>query len=691
MERSRQARDSDQPFRKEASRTSVLTPVVAIMVLLMSVLCRRVQAWRPLASSLSPVPSCLLYSSSSSLESARNSTLNNNPSLWKGASHSSSEFVTHIVAGDDAPTVQEAIQRQLLFKRDRDSHDCYATSDEDDRIPLDNSRLCALHLLQLGSCWFLPATAPRDPSLGGKPVRLTESSANQILNKGDYLRLHHSPRRFPLVYDYDWSGWHPSVVVMKNNATSTSSSNTKAGVVLARDDEKGFWVLDKPANVPVHPTVDNGFENVAEMLRQAAKKDEAYVATPQRLDQNTSGLLVVATNKLFAAYFAQLLRRKTDLQLSSAYETDSDDEYSSEAIHKKYRCLVCLKQDSKTSMTDNLRRLQKYVNDQTLLRHYLEPSIRAPKRFATIPGNETWAECLLRVTRVGEPCALVGSKAAEDLAAALWNKREAVPSQCVAVVELDVELLTGRTHQIRGQLSADGFPLVGDAQYGGAVLSSIYRSEASYYVHSEQLALQCCQLEFLDPDLVVKGDGENLLFPSDRWNSYYLDESWWSSLLQRYQEQSNSSEEATVSSADLSLAQKLQTSRATTSEPASESLLPPRISLAPGSHKYVLVKATEPTTGQTLWFVKSAAPKDAGGPYHANVAEELVKWIEAIGYQAKVTGGGRIDYNEELGRATVYGFSYGFGKGDHARAASLITNESAGAIVASFNDSDSLY
>jgi 23S rRNA-/tRNA-specific pseudouridylate synthase len=38
------------------------------------------------------------------------------------------------------------------------------------------------------------------------------------------------------------------------------------------------------------------------------------------------------------------------------------------------------------------------------------------------------------------------------------------PKQCIAVAELQVELLTGRTHQIRGQFAALGFPLVGDAQ-----------------------------------------------------------------------------------------------------------------------------------------------------------------------------------------------------------------------------------
>lgn len=44
------------------------------------------------------------------------------------------------------------------------------------------------------------------------------------------------------------------------------------------------------------------------------------------------------------------------------------------------------------------------------------------------------------------------------------------PTECIGVAELEVELLTGRTHQIRGQFAALGFPLVGDAQVGNNLL-----------------------------------------------------------------------------------------------------------------------------------------------------------------------------------------------------------------------------
>lgn len=74
--------------------------------------------------------------------------------------------------------------------------------------------------------------------------------------------------------------------------------------------------------------------------RRKTKKDPlVYVATPQRLDQNTSGLFVAATSKSFAAYFAKLLRKKTDKLLNSQ---DDIIPTSNNSIQKKYRCLVCI-------------------------------------------------------------------------------------------------------------------------------------------------------------------------------------------------------------------------------------------------------------------------------------------------------------------------------------------------------------
>ena len=55
----------------------------------------------------------------------------------------------------------------------------------------------------------------------------------------------------------------------------------------------------------------------------------------------------------------------------------------------------------------------------------------------------------------------------------------------------------------------------------------------------------------------------------------------------------------------------------------------------------------------------------------------------------RVAVGSTIDVRK--GRAVVYGFSYGFGKGDHAKAAALIAEWSDGAIEASYDNAEGLY
>jgi len=335
------------------------------------------------------------------------------------------------------------------------------------------------------------------------------------------------------------------------------------------------------------------------------------------------------------------------------------------------------------------------------MRHYLEPSIRAPKRFvATPPPSEDWAECLLKIRRVGDLCGLIGNGPGEALAKALWRRDgDGRPDSCCAVVELEIELLTGRTHQIRGQLAAAGFPIAGDAQYGGAVPHDAYPPAEWVDDHDDnqrdRLALQCSELEFLDPDIIRKEDGTVSMKPSKRWNQFRLGSAWWSTLIEEFRERTGqlSAKDATTLASDIGLMGSTPTTAAKvdTGAPAKPHLLPPRVKLSPGANKYVLARATHTNDDEVHWFVKSAAPAECGGPYHGNVAQDLREWIEAAGYEVKVTGGGRIDYRPDEARAVVYGFSYGFGRGDHARAAAVIREWSKGGIAASFDDSPDLY
>ena len=103
------------------------------------------------------------------------------------------------------------------------------------------------------------------------------------------------------------------------------------------------------------------------------------------------------------------------------------------------------------------------------------------------------------------------------------------PDECTAITELEVELITGRTHQIRGQFAALGCPLVGDVQYGGAVPSTSVKNNDG---RSERLALQCSALEFLDP--MNSTENSNAMRRSDKWNSFHLDTAFWSPYIEQY-------------------------------------------------------------------------------------------------------------------------------------------------------------
>lgn len=89
--------------------------------------------------------------------------------------------------------------------------------------------------------------------------------------------------------------------------------------------------------------------------------------------------------------------------------------------------------------------------------HYMEPSPRAPKKVSQT-FVENWAQCELHVLKQ------------KKMGNATWIK---------------INLLTGRTHQIRAQLSEISAPLQGDTLYGSKIL---WKPNA--------IALRACELQF---------------------------------------------------------------------------------------------------------------------------------------------------------------------------------------------------
>jgi 23S rRNA pseudouridine1911/1915/1917 synthase len=237
--------------------------------------------------------------------------------------------------------------------------------------------------------------------LGSIYLEGVRTRENCEILEGAYIRAHTKPRRFPK-NDYNWEER-----------------------LLFRDEN--FVVVNKPAGLPVHPSVDNCLENL-QMYLSAHLQQDLFVT--HRLDVPTSGLIVLARNRDFLPLFNHLL--------------------ASRAVKKFYRARV-----HGIKLTEGL------------VTHYMEPSPRAPKTVSSKP-QPAWQECQLRILSV-ENFADVNEQ------------------------DVRIELLTGRTHQIRAQLSALGAPICGDVMYGAPKKYDL-----------ERIDLEAEILEFLDFNFTTK-------------------------------------------------------------------------------------------------------------------------------------------------------------------------------------------
>lgn len=200
--------------------------------------------------------------------------------------------------------------------------------------------------------------------------------------------------------------------------------STAAGTprVLYEDD----WLLavDKPAGVIVHGD-GTGARTLTDDVRAYIAERHGDAAARelqalQRLDRDTTGIVLFSLSKHTQASFDRLIAAR--------------------AIKKRYLAIVCGRTPAAKSMRQPL-------------------------------GRDRHDSRRMRVSRTGKPA-----------------HTEAVRLACTqarggaAYSLLSVDLHTGRKHQIRVHLAHAGFPLVGDALYGGAP------SRAGLMLHAAELA-----------------------------------------------------------------------------------------------------------------------------------------------------------------------------------------------------------
>lgn len=185
--------------------------------------------------------------------------------------------------------------------------------------------------------------------------------------------------------------------------------------------------------VVVKPVGVSSEEGMPALLRQAWGDESAYVGVVHRLDTPVGGVMAFAKNKKAAA--------------------DLSCQVADGVFKKAYNCVCAGIFEEKTGE----------------MRDFLFKDSRQNKVFPVKGQRKGAKEAILRYQVMAE--AKLG---AEGTPASLCR----------------VELVTGRTHQIRVQFASRKHPLVGDGKYGSRIKS--------------ELALWCRELTFVIPGEGVK-------------------------------------------------------------------------------------------------------------------------------------------------------------------------------------------
>lgn len=214
--------------------------------------------------------------------------------------------------------------------------------------------------------------------------------------------------------------------------------------------------VNKPAGIVVQgapPGVDNLADLVRQYLRvKYDKPGNVYLGVPHRLDRPVTGVVIFSRNSKCAARLAE--------------------QFAQRKVEKVYRAI--LEQPPATpagSLIDWLVRVGGVdESDAPDAEHYTRPKV--------VVGRE------------GEP----------DAKRAVLHYRTLSVVRGRALVEINLE--TGRMHQIRVQFASRGCPIVGDTQYGARTAldgDRIRPATAQDETRYHPIALHAARLKLLHP------------------------------------------------------------------------------------------------------------------------------------------------------------------------------------------------
>ncbi|CAN7109422.1 unnamed protein product [Brassica rapa subsp. narinosa] len=309
--------------------------------------------------------------------------------------------------------------------------------------------------------------------------------------KGKTVREAQKTFRVTHVNQFVEAGTYLRVHVHPKRSPRCYEIDWKSRIIAVTDS---YVVLDKPAGTTVGGTTDNIEESCATFASRALDLVEPLKTTHQ-IDNCTEGCVIFARTKEYCSVFHTKIRNKE--------------------VKKLYRALAAGPLPC------------------GIISHYMRPVNMAPRLVSEDADSiKGWHLCQLEILECKKiPWPDAATEKEHNIEECGWTSRD-------FAYECTINLLTGKTHQIRAQLAACGAPLVGDSMYMPAAIAETVNPEINPYGKGKEhctmeeeeketavsewidrhgkepkvgIGLQACQISWED------GDGEHFYEAGTPW------------------------------------------------------------------------------------------------------------------------------------------------------------------------------
>lgn len=227
----------------------------------------------------------------------------------------------------------------------------------------------------------------------------------------------------------------PDFLIQKENEkqpdknSENKKTNSDFQIIFQNED---FLVINKPYDIPVHGAKNSLEKSIAEFYRNNFPQENSISFTPgplHRLDRKTTGILAFSMSLKGARWFSENI--------------------ANHSIKKIYTAVLQGKLPEAQNWSD-------YISKE----YSEEKTFQTVKISANPEKNEKF---LLAKTKI------IPIK---------YFEYKKIP--CTLA---EIEIQTGRTHQIRAQSAFHGFPLLGDTAYGGTKITA----GQDFFLHAKTL------------------------------------------------------------------------------------------------------------------------------------------------------------------------------------------------------------